>query len=53
VLNERLKELREAQLVELGAAGYVLSASGRELVKRLKPLNSWAETWAAETNLPF
>ena len=53
VLNDRLKELREAQLVGLEAAGYALSAAGRELVKRLKPLNSWAESWAAETNLPF
>ena len=53
VLNDRLKELREAQLVELAPAGYTLSASGRELLRRLKPLNSWAENWAAETNLPF
>src|SRR6187402_2186463 len=45
VLNDRLKELREARLVEPGAAGYELTGSGRELVRRLKPLSSWAEGW--------
>ena len=53
VLNDRLKELREARLVELAEAGYALSEPGRELVKRLKPLNSWAEGWAAAANPPF
>jgi DNA-binding HxlR family transcriptional regulator len=53
VLNDRLKELREARLVELGDAGYQLSEAGRGLVKHLKPLNRWAEDWAAAANLPF
>jgi DNA-binding HxlR family transcriptional regulator len=53
VLNDRLKELREARLVELAATGYALTASGRELLRRLKPLNSWAETWDAGTKPPF
>ena len=53
VLNDRLKELREARLVELGDAGYGLSVPGRELVRRLKPLNHWAEEWAAGPNPPF
>lgn len=53
VLNDRLKELREARLVELGDAGYVLSTPGRELVRRLKPLSHWAEEWAAGANPPF
>ena len=47
VLNDRLKELREARVVELGEAGYVLTDAGRELVKSLKPLNRWAEEWSA------
>jgi len=51
VLNDRLKELREAQLVEQGAGGYVLTEAGLELVRRLKPLNSWAETWGEYTRL--
>jgi DNA-binding HxlR family transcriptional regulator len=48
VLNDRLKELREARLVELGEAGYVLTPGGLELVRRLKPLAAWADTWATE-----
>ena len=47
VLNTRVKELREARLVELAETGYALTAEGRELVKHLKPLNRWAEVWAA------
>src|SRR5215217_463752 len=47
VLNTRLKELREAGMVELGEAGYVLTSAGQELIKHLKPLNRWAEDWAA------
>ena len=47
VLNARLKELRETRLVELAQAGYALTAEGRGLVKHLKPLNRWAEVWAA------
>jgi DNA-binding HxlR family transcriptional regulator len=47
VLNERLKELREARILELRSDGYVLTASGLDLVKRLQPLNRWAELWAA------
>ena len=45
VLNARLKELREARLVELGEAGYALTAQGLELMRQLKPLNRWAEMW--------
>lgn len=47
VLNTRLKELREARLVELAETGYTLTGEGRELVKHLKPLNRWAQAWAA------
>jgi len=47
VMNTRIKELREARLVELAEAGYALTAEGRELVRHLKPLNRWAEVWAA------
>ena len=46
VLNTRLKELREARLVELAEAGYGLTAQGMALVKHLKPLNRWAQAWA-------
>lgn len=47
VLNDRLKELREARLLVAAEAGYELTEAGLELVRRLKPLNGWAETWAA------
>ncbi len=46
VLNLRLKELREARLVEHGAEGYGLSPQGRELLERFLPLNAWADEWA-------
>ena len=48
VLNTRLKELREARLVELAEEGYRLTPEGALLVKQLQPLNRWAETWAGE-----
>src|SRR5512146_2158162 len=34
VLNSRLKELREAGLVELGGEGYALTAQGLELMRQ-------------------
>jgi DNA-binding HxlR family transcriptional regulator len=45
VLNDRLKELRAAGVVELSGTGYVLTEAGGELVKRLTPLNQWANRW--------
>ena len=49
VMNTRVKELRDARLVELTDAGYALTPEGLELVQHLKPLNRWAEGWAAHT----
>ena len=46
VLNLRLKELREARLVEHGAKGYGLSPQGGQLLERFLPLNAWADEWA-------
>src|SRR5947209_20054456 len=37
VLNTRLKELREARLVELADAGYVLTRPGLDLMNLLGP----------------
>jgi len=51
VLNTRLKELREALLVELGEGGYRLTSQGLGLLRHLNPLNRWAEAWAAEAGL--
>jgi len=49
VLNDRLKELRAAGVVALAEAGYELTESGSELVKRLTPLNHWANRWLGDT----
>jgi DNA-binding HxlR family transcriptional regulator len=46
VLNERLKELREADFIELGEAGYALTALGRELSEKFMPLHHFAEKWS-------
>ena len=46
VLNERLKELREAGFIELGETGYALTALGRELSEKFMPLHHFAEKWS-------
>jgi len=47
LLNTRLKELREARLVEHLGEGYQLTASGSGLLAALQPLSAWAQRWAA------
>src|SRR5438445_13514089 len=42
VLNTRLKELRDAGLVELAEQGYALTVHGMELMRHMKPLSRWA-----------
>jgi DNA-binding HxlR family transcriptional regulator len=47
VLNDRLRELREARVVEAGdAQGYRLTAAGERLLEALAPLDRWAKNWA-------
>jgi DNA-binding HxlR family transcriptional regulator len=47
VLNARLRELREAALVELDAqSGYRLTSAGASLLQVLAPLDAWAKRWA-------
>jgi DNA-binding HxlR family transcriptional regulator len=46
VLNARLSELREAQIVEQRAEGYALTSHGRALQEALRPLSDWADKWA-------
>jgi DNA-binding HxlR family transcriptional regulator len=49
VLNERLKELRDAGFIELAPAnGYGLTELGRELLETLLPLHRFAERWGKE-----
>jgi DNA-binding HxlR family transcriptional regulator len=46
VLNVRLRELREAHIVEHSAEGYGLTPNGRKLLDLFLPLHLWAEDWA-------
>ncbi len=47
VLNQRLKELRNAGVVVTGGAGgYALTEEGVKLIDALAPLHSWATRWA-------
>ena len=45
-LNTRIKALREAGLLDHGADGYLLTAAGSDLVKRLGDLPAFATRWA-------
>jgi DNA-binding HxlR family transcriptional regulator len=46
VLNERLRELREAGILESGEPnGYELTESGRSLLRALAPIDDWARRW--------
>jgi DNA-binding HxlR family transcriptional regulator len=47
VLNLRLKELREAHLVDRDSDGYRLTAQGKSLLATFLPLNAWADEWAS------
>lgn len=50
VLNVRLSELREAQLVEHTAGqGYALTDWGRELLVAMQPFTQWAARWHKAT----
>jgi DNA-binding HxlR family transcriptional regulator len=50
VLNERLRELREAEIVAAQASGgYRLTDAGSELLRALEPVDSWAKQWAERT----
>ena len=47
VLNARLKELREAGILELQEpGGYALTPAGAELGKHLLRLDAWSKKWA-------
>lgn len=48
VLNTRIKELREADIVEKAETGYCLTKRGKELLEVLNPLGDWSLKWADE-----
>lgn len=45
LLNTRLAELRAAHLVEHAGEGYLLTATGQELLTALCPVADWARRW--------
>lgn len=46
-LNTRIKELRQAGLMSHGDDGYIVTASGADLLKRLSDIPVFASRWAA------
>jgi len=44
-LNTRLKNLRQAGFIDHGRDGYLLTASGLDLTKRLSDLQAFAGKW--------
>lgn len=46
-LNTRIKALREAGLLTHGPDGYLLTALGTELTRRLAELPAFAQRWSA------
>jgi DNA-binding HxlR family transcriptional regulator len=50
VLNDRLRELREASIVTAQrGAGYQLTSEGQDLLAALMPLDAWSRRWAERT----
>jgi DNA-binding HxlR family transcriptional regulator len=48
ILNSRLKDLREADVVERSEDGYRLTERGRKLRDTLVPLAQWSLDWAED-----
>lgn len=46
ILNRRLAELRQAELVIHTSHGYGLTSLGEDLISKLKPLGEWSRSWA-------
>jgi len=49
VVNDRLRELRGAGVVEHGLGGYRLTSEGERLLDAFLPLQAWAERWATRS----
>lgn len=48
ILNARLKELRDADIVERTLDGYGLTQRGHELRSFIVPVANWSATWAKD-----
>lgn len=46
LLNNRLKELMQLDLVEKNVGGYGLTIQAKELANLLKPMGDWSQAWA-------
>lgn len=46
-LNTRIKELREAKLLEHTPEGYTVTSAGVDLLKRLSDLHAFSNKWVA------
>jgi len=46
VLNTRLGELTDAEIVAADAEGYHLTKQGHDLVQAVSPLEAWSKRWA-------
>jgi DNA-binding HxlR family transcriptional regulator len=46
ILNTRLSELREADIVQANTDGFSLTTEGERLVSELNGLQNWADRWA-------
>jgi DNA-binding HxlR family transcriptional regulator len=51
-LNTRIKELREAGLLDHGPDGYLVTPTGSELLRRLADLQGFAGRWVAGRRKP-
>lgn len=52
VLNQRLRELRAAGVLEASSDGYRLTEEGERLLEAFPPLYAWAERWARRSRRP-
>lgn len=48
ILNNRIKELREAAIIERSLEGYRLTGRGKELMELLRPFGEWSRSWSRE-----
>ena len=48
VLQQRLKELRAARLIDHAGGGYALTPRARDLLPVLQALQDWSQLWAAD-----
>lgn len=48
ILNSRIKDLREADIVERTLEGYQLTQRGKALIELLLPFKDWSLVWSEE-----